>query len=84
MIPAPFDYVRATSLARPSACCRGSRRQQARGRRSYVDPDMKLRLASPPLLIDIGGIDELRGIQVATASGSAPWTTHAECLRRNR
>ena len=35
-------------------------------------PTLKLRLASPPLLIDISGIDELKGIEIGdTASGSA-------------
>jgi carbon-monoxide dehydrogenase medium subunit len=41
---------------------------------------LKLRLASPALLIDIGGIDELKGIQVADRIRIGALTTHAELL----
>jgi carbon-monoxide dehydrogenase medium subunit len=41
---------------------------------------LKLRLASPALLIDIGGIGELKGIKVADRIRIGTLTTHAELL----
>jgi carbon-monoxide dehydrogenase medium subunit len=63
MIPAFFDYVRATSLSHVV----GLLQNDPDGTRLLADghtliPTLKLRLASPALLIDIGGVDELRGI----------------------
>src|SRR5258707_12795022 len=81
MIPAPFDYVRATSLAQAVGLLQkdpdGSK--LVAGGHTLI-PTLKLRLASPALLIDIGGIDELKGIQVADRIGFGARTTHAELL----
>ena len=41
---------------------------------------MKLRLASPALLVDIGGINELKGIEVGDRIRIGAVTTHAELL----
>ena len=62
MIPADFDYVRASSAQ--EAVDLLARNQDARllaGGHSLI-PMLKLRLAQPAQLIDIGRIDELRGI----------------------
>src|SRR5882724_3736994 len=81
MIPAPFDYVRATSLAQAVGLLQkdpdGSK--LVAGGHTLI-PTLKLRLASPALLIDIGGIDELTGIQVAGRIRIGALTTHAELL----
>lgn len=64
MIPAAFDYVRATSLddalARLAAG-NGSTKAIAGGQ--SLLPLMKLRLARPEMLVDIGRLDELRGVR---------------------
>jgi carbon-monoxide dehydrogenase medium subunit len=81
MIPATFDYVRATSLAHAIGLLRedpdGSK--LLAGGHTLI-PTLKLRLASPALLIDIGGIDELKGIEIAERIRIGALTTHAELL----
>jgi len=81
MIPASFDYVRATSLAQAVSLLQkdpdGS--ELVAGGHTLI-PTLKLRLASPALLIDIGGIDELKGIQVSGRIRIGALTTHAELL----
>ena len=79
MYPARFDYHRASSVAQALDLL-GSK-QDAKflaGGHSLL-PMMKLRLAQPANLIDIGGIKELTGIE---RSGSSvrigALTTHAE------
>jgi len=79
MIPASFDYVRATSLAHAIGLLQndpdGSK--LVAGGHTLI-PTLKLRLASPALLIDIGGIGELKGIEVAERIRIGATTTHAE------
>ena len=65
MIPASFDYVRASSLAEAI----GLLREDPDGTKLVAGghtlmPALKLRLASPELLIDIGGIEEIKGIEI--------------------
>ena len=65
MYPAQFDYVRATSVAEALQLL--SQHEDAKliaGGHSLI-PMMKLRLAQPPTVIDIGRIAELKGITVA-------------------
>ena len=79
MIPASFDYVRASSLAHAIGLLQndpdGSK--LVAGGHTLI-PTLKLRLASPALLIDIGGIGELKGIEVADRIRIGALTTHAE------
>ena len=81
MIPASFDYVRATSLAEAVALLQqdpdGSK--LVAGGHTLI-PTLKLRLASPTRLIDIGGIDELKGIEIAESIRIGALTTHTELL----
>jgi carbon-monoxide dehydrogenase medium subunit len=81
MIPASFDYVRATSLAEAVALLQhdpdGSK--LVAGGHTLI-PTLKLRLASPTQLIDIRGIDELKGIEIAESIRIGALTTHAELL----
>ena len=72
MIPASFDYVRATSLSHAIGLLQNDpdgTRLVAGGH--TLIPTLKLRLASPTLLIDIGGVDELRACPRTSESGRA-------------
>ena len=81
MIPTTFEYRRATSVAEALTLLQegGPEAKLLAGGHSLI-PMMKQRLAEPGLLIDIGGLDELRGIQETDdgeiAIGAA--MTHAE------
>jgi carbon-monoxide dehydrogenase medium subunit len=81
MIPASFDYVRASSLAEAVGLLQNdpdSSKLVAGGH--TLIPTLKLRLASPSLLIDISGIGELKGIEVGDRVRIGALTTHAELL----
>lgn len=70
MIPAPFDYARPASLEEALELLAGadpSIRVLAGGQ--SLIPVMKLRLARPERLIDVGRIDELRGIRDRPGGG---------------
>ena len=81
MIPASFDYVRASSLAQAISLLQkdpdGSK--LVAGGHTLI-PTLKLRLASPALLIDITGIEELKGIEVGDRVRIGALTTHAVLL----
>jgi aerobic carbon-monoxide dehydrogenase medium subunit len=81
MIPAAFDYVRATSLAHAIDLLQndpdGSK--LVAGGHTLI-PTLKLRLASPARLIDIGGVGEMKGIEVGDRIRIGALTTHAELL----
>ncbi|MBO0833654.1 MAG: xanthine dehydrogenase family protein subunit M, partial [Actinobacteria bacterium] len=65
MIPAKFDYIAAHSASHAIELLteHGDDAKLLAGGHSLL-PMMKLRLAAPDLLIDIGGLDELAGIRV--------------------
>ena len=70
MIPAPFDYARAASLDEALELVAGadpSIRVLAGGQ--SLIPLMKLRLARPERLIDLGRLPELRGVRVRPDGG---------------
>jgi carbon-monoxide dehydrogenase medium subunit len=79
MIPAEFDYRRVSSVDEAIAAL-GEGGEDAKllaGGHSLV-PLMKLRLAAPTQLIDIGGIAELRGVSRENGGWRiGPLTTHA-------
>ncbi len=63
MIPAEFDYVRASSLDEAlGLISNGDGAKLLAGGQSII-PLMKLRLARPDKLVDIGGLGELRGVR---------------------
>lgn len=64
MIPAPFEYARATSVADALARLAegGDEARVIAGGHSLL-PLMRLRLARPTLLVDIGRLDDLRYIE---------------------
>ncbi len=81
MIPASFDYIRATSLTQAIGLLQKDPdgTKLVAGGHTLI-PTLKLRLASPALLVDIGGIDELKGIEVGDRIRIGALTTHAELL----
>ena len=83
MIPAKFDYVRPGSLdeAVRALADGGEDAKVIAGGQSLM-PLLRLRLAFPDLLVDVGGLDELRG--VADAGDSlviGARTTHHQLVR---
>src|SRR5215475_5671395 len=65
MIPAQFDYIAAESASHAIALLaeHGDDAKVLAGGHSLL-PMMKLRLATPELLVDIGGLDELAGVSL--------------------
>ncbi|MTV26692.1 xanthine dehydrogenase family protein subunit M [Nitriliruptoraceae bacterium ZYF776] len=64
MIPAPFDYVRAGSVDEAVEALKehGDEAKLLAGGHSLL-PLMKLRLAAPEVLVDLGRVGELRGVR---------------------
>jgi carbon-monoxide dehydrogenase medium subunit len=81
MIPASFDYVRATSLSQAIGLLQSDpdNTKLLAGGHTLI-PTLKLRLASPALLVDLGGIDEMRGIEIGDHIRIGALTRHAELL----
>ncbi len=86
MIPAAFDYHRPTSLDDALALLaeHGGSAKVLAGGHSLL-PLMKLRLAQPERLIDIGRIAELRGVRQTDDGGleMGALTTYADVLASN-
>jgi carbon-monoxide dehydrogenase medium subunit len=90
MIPAAFDYVRATSLDDAVAKLKaaGSGAKLIAGGHSLV-PLMKLRLSEPNVLIDVGRIADLAGIRerdgkIVIGAGTVHSDVAASSLLRER
>jgi carbon-monoxide dehydrogenase medium subunit len=65
MIPASFDYVAPTSLADAiSALAQGGDDAKVLAGGQSLLPVLRLRMAAPALLVDLGRIDELRGVRL--------------------
>ena len=64
MIPAKFEYVRPSSVdeAVRALASGGDDAKVIAGGQSLL-PLLRLRLAYPELLVDLGGLDELRGVR---------------------
>ena len=74
-----FDYYRAGSVAEAGDLLRKYPGAKLLAGGHSLIPLLKLRLTSPPVLIDIGRIDELKGITVSQgAIRIGALTTHAE------
>ncbi|MHC2332901.1 FAD binding domain-containing protein [Bradyrhizobium sp. USDA 4454] len=85
MIPAGFDYIRASSLAEAIDLLHGDPdgTKLLAGGHTLI-PALKLRLATPARLVDIGGIAELRGIEIGDrVVRIGALTRHAELLASN-
>jgi aerobic carbon-monoxide dehydrogenase medium subunit len=81
MIPAAFEYVRTASLSAAIDRLQNDPdgAKLVAGGHTLI-PAMKLRLASPALLVDIRGVDELKGIEIGERIRIGALTTHAELL----
>jgi carbon-monoxide dehydrogenase medium subunit len=82
VIPAPFDYIKPATIAEAvqAYAAAGEDAKLLAGGQSLL-PILRLRLAYPELVIDLGGIAELAGV---TDDGDAlligAMTTHADIL----
>ncbi len=81
MIPAAFEYRRATSLDDALKAIAGGEAKVLAGGMSLL-PLMKLRLAAPRTLIDIGRLNELKGVRKLDDGRIAigALTTYAELM----
>src|SRR5262245_18875337 len=78
MYPAPFEYHRPKTVAEATAILRANEEAKVLAGGHSLLPAMKLRLATPAALVDIGGIKELVGIRSAGgALQIGALTTHA-------
>jgi aerobic carbon-monoxide dehydrogenase medium subunit len=83
MIPASFSYVRPGSLdeAIQALADGGDEAKVIAGGQSLL-PLLRLRLSYPELLVDLGGLDELRGVSDdGDWLAIGPGTTHYELTR---
>jgi len=83
MIPAKFDYVRPSSLAEAVQALAGGgdEAKVIAGGQSLL-PLLRLRLAYPDLLVDLGGLGELTGVRDAgDALVIGAMTTHYSVIR---
>src|SRR5258708_38237280 len=80
MIPAKFEYFKASSVNEAVSALEngGDDAKVIAGGQSLL-PLLRLRLANPDLLVDVGGIGELRGVSDhGDALGIGSRTTHYE------
>jgi aerobic carbon-monoxide dehydrogenase medium subunit len=78
MIPGEFEYRKASSVQEAVSLLQENQEAKILAGGHSLIPMMKLRLAAPPLLIDIGGIEELRGIRQSNGGVAiGALTTHA-------
>ena len=80
MYPAKFDYYRASSVAEAVSLLQEHDDAKVLAGGHSLIPMMKLRLAQPPVLIDLGQLSELRGISRSNDGGVriGAMTTYAE------
>jgi aerobic carbon-monoxide dehydrogenase medium subunit len=82
MIPAPFEYARPTTIdeALQAVAAGGEDVKILAGGQSLI-PVMRLRLAAPETVVDLGGIAELRGVrEEGDAIVIGAMTTHSDVL----
>ena len=80
MIPVAFDYLRPSTVEDAVAALRdaGDEAKVLAGGQSLI-PVLRLRMAAPSLLVDIGGLDQLRGVREdGDALVIGAMATHAE------
>jgi carbon-monoxide dehydrogenase medium subunit len=76
MYPRPFDYVRAESVEQALDLKSKTGGRFIAGGHSLL-PMMKIRMTSPEALVDIGRLDDLRGITANGGFSIGALTTHA-------
>jgi carbon-monoxide dehydrogenase medium subunit len=79
--PAPFDYLRPGSLAEAGAALAEEPNAKVLAGGQSLVPLLSMRLAAPSLLVDINGLPDLSGIEVADAGVRiGALARHAEVL----
>jgi len=79
--PAPFDYLRPGSLAEAGAALAEEPNAKVLAGGQSLVPLLSMRLAAPSLLVDINGLPNLSGIEVADAGVRiGALARHAEVL----
>lgn len=74
-----FDYHRPATLKEAASLLRKNADAKALSGGQSLIPALKLRLASPPALVDLGALEDLRGIRLEAAVLSiGAMTTHSE------
>src|SRR6202041_1855592 len=83
MIPAKFDYTRPSSLDEAvSALSSGGEDAKVIAGGQSLLPLLRLRFSYPSVLVDVGGLDELRGVRdLGSALEIGALTTHYELTR---
>jgi aerobic carbon-monoxide dehydrogenase medium subunit len=82
MIPASFDYARPQSVDEATQILSGDEDAKVIAGGQSLIPLLRLRLAAPSVLVDLGGINELRGVHDdGDALVIGAMTTHASVLR---
>lgn len=82
MYPRPFDYVRAESIEQALDLKSETGGRFIAGGHSLL-PMMKVRMAAPDALVDIGRIDDLRGISANGGFTIGALTTHVMVASEN-
>ena len=84
MKPAPFDYVRPTSVAEAASALRDANGEAKilAGGQSLV-PLLNFRLASPQLLVDLNAIADLAYIRLSDSALAVGAMTRVRALERN-
>ena len=83
MIPASFDYVRPTTVGEAVQALSdgGDDAKLLAGGQSFI-PVLRLRMGDPSLVVDLGGIAELRGVRdEGDAIVVGAMTTHHDVTR---
>jgi carbon-monoxide dehydrogenase medium subunit len=82
VIPASFDYARAASVGEVTSALAADEDAKVIAGGQSLLPLLRLRFAYPSLLVDLGGLDELRGVRDAGDSLEiGALTTHYELTR---
>jgi aerobic carbon-monoxide dehydrogenase medium subunit len=81
MIPASFEYTRPRSVDEATQILAGDEDAKVIAGGQSLIPLLRLRLAAPSVLVDLGGISELRGVRDdGDALVIGAMTTHASVL----
>jgi carbon-monoxide dehydrogenase medium subunit len=80
MYPAPFEYVAASSVEEAVGLLQKNEDAKILAGGHSLLPMMKLRLATPSLLVDIGRIQGLSGVQVNGNITIGPLATYASLI----
>ena len=84
MQPANFDYYRASSIDEAESVCKANADASFLAGGHSIIPAMKLRLSEPGSLVDIAGINDLKGISKdGDTIHIGALTTHAEVESSN-